>query len=61
MRSWHIAFLGRREFPADLTEFELAFFFSYSNAEHSAIASRRGESLGATRMNRAQEPASALA
>lgn len=43
MRSWHIAFLGRREFPADLTEFELAFFFSYSNAEHSAIASRRGE------------------
>jgi hypothetical protein len=26
MRSWHIAFLGLREFPSDLTEFELAFF-----------------------------------
>jgi TnpA family transposase len=43
MRSWHVAFLGLREFPSDLTEFELAFFFSYSDAERSAIASRRGE------------------
>jgi hypothetical protein len=43
MRSWHIAFLGLREFPPDLTEFELSFFFSYSNGERSAIASRRGE------------------
>jgi hypothetical protein len=33
MRSWHIAFLGLREFPPDLTEFELAFFFSYSGFE----------------------------
>ena len=42
MRNWHIAYLGLRELPADLTDFELAYFFSYSDAERAAIESRRG-------------------
>ena len=28
MRNWHITYLGLRELPADLTDFELAYFFS---------------------------------
>ena len=39
MQNWHIAFLGLRELPADLTDFELAYFFSFTDTEHTAIES----------------------
>jgi hypothetical protein len=42
MRNWHIVYLGLRELPADLTDFELAYFFSFTDAERTTIESRRG-------------------
>jgi TnpA family transposase len=42
MRNWHLTYLGLRKLPADLTDFELAYFFRYTEAERAAIESRRG-------------------
>jgi TnpA family transposase len=44
MHSWQLPLLGLSDFPADLSEFEIAYFFSFSAAEQHAIAARRGAS-----------------
>lgn len=42
MQNWHIAFLGLCELPANLTDFELAYFFTFTDTERTSIESRRG-------------------
>ena len=41
MHSWQLPLLGVHDLPADLPDFEIAYFFSFSTAEQHAIASRR--------------------
>jgi len=41
MHSWQLPLLGLHDRPADLSDFEIAYFFSFSVAEQNAIASRR--------------------
>ena len=43
--SWQIPFLGLRQFPRNLTQFEIATFFSFNDEERRAIQSRRGDHL----------------
>ncbi len=45
MQGWQTPYLGLRDLPRELTEFELQAFFSFSRAEHELIARRRGDSL----------------
>jgi hypothetical protein len=44
MHSWQLPLLGLPDFPADLSEFEIAYFFSFSAAEQRAITAGRGAS-----------------
>ena len=43
--AWQIAFLGLRQFPQNLTMFEVTTFFSFNDGERLAIQSRRGDHL----------------
>jgi hypothetical protein len=43
MQHWQLPFLGLREFPADLTEFEIRYFFTSTPPEREAIVSRYGD------------------
>jgi hypothetical protein len=44
MQGWQTPYLGLRDLPRELTEFELQAFFSFSRTELELIARRRGES-----------------
>ncbi|MFY9268976.1 MAG: DUF4158 domain-containing protein [Candidatus Manganitrophaceae bacterium] len=41
MLSWRSTFLGGRELPRELSEFELQTFFTFTTTEHAAIRARR--------------------
>ena len=43
MNRWQSQFLGRTELPSDLTDFEIAHYFTFDKAEHRAIKTRHGE------------------
>jgi hypothetical protein len=42
MEHWRLAYLGMRRMPRDLSEFELATFFTFSSKERALINVRRG-------------------
>ena len=42
MQGWQTPYLGQREIPRELSQFELQAFFSFSAVEHELIARRRG-------------------
>jgi Domain of unknown function (DUF4158) len=42
MEHWRLAYLGRRRMPRNLSEFELATFFTFSSKERALINARRG-------------------
>lgn len=42
MENWRLAYLGMRRMPRDLSEFELATFFTFSPKERALITARRG-------------------
>jgi len=41
MDHWRLAYLGMRQIPRELSEFELATFFTYSPKERALIDARR--------------------
>ncbi|WP_414224211.1 hypothetical protein [Cupriavidus necator] len=41
MDHWRLAYLGMRQIPQELSEFELATFFTYSPKERALIDARR--------------------
>jgi hypothetical protein len=41
MQSWHSVFLGLRELPKEISEFDLQSFFTFTNTERAAIENRR--------------------
>jgi len=43
MRGWHSTFLGMRELPRDIGDFEMKVFFTFDDAERGAINARRGD------------------
>jgi hypothetical protein len=43
VQHWQLPFLGLHEFPADLTEFEIRYFFTFTPHEREAIVSRYGD------------------
>jgi hypothetical protein len=43
MQGWHTPYLGLRELPREITEFELQAFFTFSRAELELIERRRGD------------------
>jgi len=45
MLAWHVPFLGWRRLPADLSEFEIAHFFTLKSVDIRAVHSRYKESL----------------
>ena len=45
MQGWQTSYLGLRNIPGELSEFELQAFFSFSRAEHELLARRRSDSL----------------
>jgi hypothetical protein len=45
MLAWHVPFLGWCRFPADLSEFEIAHFFTLKPIDIRAVRSRYKESL----------------
>lgn len=45
MQGWQTSYLGMRDLPSELSEFELQAFFSFSRAELELIARRRSDSL----------------
>ena len=45
MQGWQTSYLGLRDMPGDISEFELQAFFSFSHAELELIARRRSDSL----------------
>ncbi len=42
MQGWQTPYLGLRDLPRELTEFELQAFFSFSRVELELLARRRG-------------------
>jgi TnpA family transposase len=42
MEHWRLAYLGKRRMPRDLSEFELATFFTFSSKARAMINARRG-------------------
>jgi hypothetical protein len=42
MEHWRLAYLGMRRMPRNLSEFELATFFTFSSKERALINARRG-------------------
>ena len=45
MQGWQTSYLGLRDMPSEISEFELQAFFSFSRAELELIARRRSDSL----------------
>ena len=45
MQGWQTSYLGLRDMPSEISEFELQAFFSFSRAELDLIARRRSDSL----------------
>ena len=45
MQGWQTSYLGLRDMPGDLSEFEMQAFFSFSRAELDLIGRRRSDSL----------------
>ena len=45
MQGWQTPYLGLRDIPRELTEFELQAFFGFSREELELIGRRRGDSL----------------
>jgi hypothetical protein len=45
MLAWHVPFLGWRRLPADLSEFEIAHFFTSKPVDVRAVRSRYKRSL----------------
>ena len=43
MQHWQLPFLGLQTFPAELTAFEIQYFFSFTATEREAIFSRYGD------------------
>jgi hypothetical protein len=43
MQGWHTTFLGMRELPRDISDFETKAFFTFDGAEREAIDARRGD------------------
>jgi hypothetical protein len=43
MPHWQLPFLGLHQFPADLTAFEVQYFFTFTPHEREAILSRYGD------------------
>jgi hypothetical protein len=43
VQHWQLPFLGLHEFPADLTAFEIQYFFTFTPHEREAIMSRYGD------------------
>ena len=43
MQGWHTTFLGVRELPRDISDFETQAFFTFDGAEREAINARRGD------------------
>ena len=43
MQHWQLPFLGLAELPAELTEFEIRYFFTFPAREREAIFTRRGD------------------
>jgi hypothetical protein len=43
MQGWQTPYLGLRELPREITEFELQAFFTFSRAERELIEARRGD------------------
>ena len=41
MQTWQSLFLGARELPREISEFELQSFFTYGQAEHEVIAAEQ--------------------
>ena len=44
MQGWHTTFLGLRELPRDISDFEMKAFFTFDGVEREAVIARRGES-----------------
>ena len=45
MHAWQVPYLGWRRLPADLSEFEIAHFFSLRPEEIRAVLTKYGEAL----------------
>src|ERR1700692_3440993 len=45
MLAWHVPYLGWRQLPADVSEFEITHFFSLRVEERSAVLTRYRDSL----------------
>ena len=45
MQGWQTSYLGLRDMPGEISEFELQAFFSFSRTELELIARRRSDSL----------------
>ena len=45
MQGWHGTYLGLREIPRELSEFELQAFFTFSSTERAWVQRRRGPAL----------------
>src|ERR1700726_1420387 len=45
MLAWHVPYLGWRQLPADVSEFEITHFFSLRPEERSAVLTRYRDSL----------------
>ena len=43
MQGWQTPFLGLRELPRDISDFEMKAFFTFDGAEREAINARRGD------------------
>jgi hypothetical protein len=43
MQGWQTTFLGLRELPRDISDFEMKAFFTFDGAEREAINARRGD------------------
>ena len=42
MQGWQTTFLGMRELPRDISDFEMKAFFTFDGAEREEINARRG-------------------
>jgi hypothetical protein len=45
MLAWHVPYLGWRQLPADVSEFEITHFFSLRPEERSAVLTRYRDSF----------------
>ena len=43
MQGWQTTFLGMRELPRDISDFEMKTFFTFDGTERQAIDARRGD------------------